>query len=84
MVESHSTCPLIDGVKHMPLATLRQRDSKKSSSSEIRVTRFLAFGDLPRSSLRTFLGGNDCEIFSGPRTIGHSVISPVDMILLSQ
>ena len=27
---------------------------------------------------KTFVGGNDYEIFSHPRVIGHTVTSPVD------
>jgi len=38
----------------------------------VKYTTIYFFGD------KTFPGGNDYEIFSDPRTIGHTVLNPDD------
>ncbi|EPE03983.1 phosphomannomutase [Ophiostoma piceae UAMH 11346] len=49
-----------------------EEDAKKPEGIEYSTVHF--FGD------KTFEGGNDYEIYSDPRTIGHSVTNPQDTI----
>jgi phosphomannomutase len=47
-----------------------EREAKLPGGIEYTTIHF--FGD------KTMVGGNDYEIFSDPRTIGHSVLDPDD------
>ena len=50
-----------------------ERDATKPGGVEYTTIHF--FGD------KTMEGGNDYEIYSDPRTIGHSVLNPDDTIV---
>jgi phosphomannomutase len=47
-----------------------EAEAKRPGGTKFDTIHF--FGD------KTFKGGNDYEIFSDPRTIGHTVVSPED------
>lgn len=49
-----------------------ENEAKKAGGVEYTTIHF--FGD------KTFKGGNDYEIYSDPRTIGHSVVNPDDTL----
>lgn len=53
---------------------LKHLEDEAKKPGGIKYTTIHFFGD------KTFKGGNDYEIYSDPRTIGHSVENPVDCL----
>lgn len=53
---------------------LQHLENEAKKAGDVNYTTIHFFGD------KTFKGGNDYEIYSDPRTIGHSVTGPEDTI----
>lgn len=75
---------LMDGIRPTASSTFRKRALKKYISSEIKLSRYV----LESCGIDSYFyipyckGGNDYEIFSDSRTVGHSVKGPDETIPL--
>ena len=79
-VKSRSMFSRMGGTKRTPSNTSRTKGSRKSISSETRLTKYALAKSFSsgQDADRVVQGGNDYEIYSDPRTEGHAVKNPGD------
>ena len=73
---------LMAGTRRMLFTDSKMRTSMRFTSLAINATQSVSWAVITSISDILLQDGNDYEIFSDPRTIGHSVSNPADTIRL--